>query len=95
MNDVTMLVLMSLADGPKHGHAIQQDILDTTGTRLGPGSLYDAISRLEREDLIVQLEPAGRRKPYELTVSGRTELRERTEQLRTLVRNAEARLATS
>ena len=32
-----VLVLLSLSDGPKHGYAMVQDVLDTTGVRLGPG----------------------------------------------------------
>ncbi len=95
MNDVMLLVLVSVADGPKHGYAIQEDIAAAAGTRLGPGSLYGAIGRLERDGLIRPLDAGGRRKPYEITPEGTRVLRERIEGLRSLVEQADARLATS
>ena len=42
-----LLILSSLAAGPKHGYAMMEDILDFSGTRLEPGTLYGAITRLE------------------------------------------------
>ena len=41
-NDPPLLILVSLADGPKHGHALAKDIEDFAGVRLGPGALYGA-----------------------------------------------------
>jgi hypothetical protein len=41
-----VLVLLSLSDGPKHGHGITADVLDETGVGLGPGTLYGALTRL-------------------------------------------------
>ena len=51
-SDPPMLVLASLANGPKHGHAMMEDIMRLCGTRLGPGTLYGAISRLEQQGWI-------------------------------------------
>src|SRR6267143_255999 len=45
-SDPPLLVLASLANGPKHGHAMIEDIERLCGTRLGPGTLYGAIARL-------------------------------------------------
>ncbi len=45
--DAQMLVLTVLADGPRHGYAINTAIEELTGRKLGPGSLYGALSRLE------------------------------------------------
>ena len=69
-SDPPLLVLASLADGPKHGHAMIDDIAQMCGTRLGPGTLYGAIARLEREELIEPLPPEDRRRPYRLTPQG-------------------------
>ena len=92
--DVTLLVLLSLSSGPKHGHAIQDDVARETAVRLGHGSLYGAISRLESEGLISPLESEGRRRPYQITELGRTALREKTEALQTLVSLARSRLVS-
>ena len=54
-----MLVLASLASGPKHGHAMADDILRLCGTRLGPGTLYGAIARLEQQGWIAPLAAGG------------------------------------
>jgi DNA-binding PadR family transcriptional regulator len=51
-NDAQMLVLTVLADGPLHGYAINTTIDELTGRKLGPGSLYGALSRLEARGLI-------------------------------------------
>lgn len=74
-SDPPLLVLASLADGPKHGHAMIEDIFRMSGTRLGPGTLYGAIARLERERLIEPLPAEERRHPYRLTAEGRRVLR--------------------
>jgi DNA-binding PadR family transcriptional regulator len=47
-----------------------QDIEQMSGMRLGPGTLYGAIARLEREQLIAPLPPDDRRYPYRLTPKG-------------------------
>jgi DNA-binding PadR family transcriptional regulator len=46
-----------------------------SGTRLGPGTLYGAIARLEREKLIEPLPVEERRQPYRLTAKGLRVLR--------------------
>ena len=68
--DPLLLLLVSLADGPKHGHAIMLDVESFAGVRLGPGTLYGAIGRLEADGLIEALPANGRRRPYRLTPSG-------------------------
>jgi DNA-binding PadR family transcriptional regulator len=65
-----MLVLSSLAGGPKHGYAIIQDIREIAGSTLGPGTLYGALSRLEERGLIEALPAEARRRPYRLTAAG-------------------------
>lgn len=82
MRDVTLLVLTSLSDGPKHGYAIQGDIEAFAGVRLGPGTLYGAIGRLERDGDIAPVEvDRQRRKPYRLTTKGRSALAQRLDLL--------------
>lgn len=68
------LILSSLADGPKHGYALTKDIESFAGVRLAPGTLYEALSRLEAHGLIEALESQDRRRPYRLTAAGATAL---------------------
>lgn len=92
MQDVALLVLSSLADGAKHGYAVQQDIESFAAVRLGPGTLYGAIGRLEEDGMIRALRPSDGRKPYEITAVGRAELDRKVKALRSIVRSAEKRL---
>jgi DNA-binding PadR family transcriptional regulator len=84
---------MSLASGPKHGHALITDIESFDGVRLGPGTLYGAIARLEGDALIEPLEPEGRRLPYRITESGAASLGQILDELKQVVSEGEARLA--
>ena len=69
------LILSSLADGPKHGYALTKDVEQFAGLRLAPGTLYEALSRLEGQGLIEALDSEDRRRPYQLTAAGATALR--------------------
>ncbi len=81
-SDPPLLVLASLANGPKHGHAMIEDIVSLGGTRLGPGTLYGAIARLEQQGWIEPLCPEARRQPYRITPAGLSVLRARLQTLR-------------
>jgi len=74
--DPGLLVLISLASGPKHGHAMTLDILEQSGLRLGPGTLYGSIAKLRQRGLIAALPGEDRRLPYEITPEGREALSE-------------------
>jgi DNA-binding PadR family transcriptional regulator len=74
-SDPPLLVLASLANGPKHGHAMIEDIARLCGTRLGPGTLYGAIARLEQQRWIEPLPAEERRQPYRITGEGLSVLR--------------------
>ena len=55
-----VLVLASLSDGPKHGYAIMADVEAFSGLRMGPGTLYAVLARLEQAGLV---RSAARRGP--------------------------------
>jgi DNA-binding PadR family transcriptional regulator len=74
-SDPPLLVLASLASGPKHGHSMIEDIERLCGTRLGPGTLYGAINRLEKQGWIEPLPAQERRQPYRITAQGLQVLR--------------------
>jgi DNA-binding PadR family transcriptional regulator len=65
-----ILVLTSLADGPKHGYALIKDIEQFAGVTLGPGTLYGALARLEDAGLVTPLPAQKRRHPYQITAAG-------------------------
>ncbi len=64
------LILSSLADGPKHGYALTKDVESFAGVRLAPGTLYEALARLQSQGLIEAIESHDRRRPYQLTAPG-------------------------
>jgi DNA-binding PadR family transcriptional regulator len=93
-NDPGLLLLISLASGPKHGHAMLLDVERFAGVHLGPGTLYGALSRLEELGEVEALEPDGRRRPYRLTDRGRRELERRLGSLRRAVSAGLERVGT-
>ena len=92
-NDPPLLILTSLASGSKHGYVLQQDIEAFAGVRLGPGTLYGAIARLEERGQIEPAGPAGRRRPYRLTAAGAETLETALASMRAIVAEGDARLA--
>ncbi len=88
--DPSVLIMSSLAEGPKHGYAITKDIEAFGGVSLGPGTLYGALSRLESRGLIEAVASTQRRQPYRLTARGTAVL---VSQLRSLESVAAAGLA--
>ena len=75
VGEASVLILISLADGPKHGYALIQDIKELADVELGPGTLYGALDRLERLDLIESLPADDRRHPYRIPAPGAAALR--------------------
>ena len=90
--DPPFLILTSLSSGPKHGHALLLDIESFAGVRLGPGTLYGAITRLEQRGLIEPLGADDRRRPYRITAAGSESLSAALADLRKLVNEGTSRL---
>lgn len=90
--DPGLLVLTSLAEGPKHGYAITLDVEAFSGVKLGPGTLYGALSRLESRGLIEALPADDRRRPYRLTAAGSTALEQELQELQAVTRQGLDRL---
>ena len=87
--DPSLLILTSLSDGPKHGYAIMADVAGFSGVRMEPGTLYGALSRLERRGWIAaswDVSDNNRKaKYYKLTATGRKQLERETDSWRRLV----------
>ena len=93
-SDPSLLILSSLASGPKHGYAMIQDIEQFCGTHLEVGTLYGALARLEKLGWIEALEPVERRRPYQLTGTGKAVLHEQLATMTRVVATGSQRLAT-
>lgn len=93
-SDPSLLILASLAGGAKHGYAMVEDIERMAGVRLGPGTLYGALARLEQRGLIEPLPADERRRPYRLTALGASALREQLTALERFATAGLSRLAT-
>jgi DNA-binding PadR family transcriptional regulator len=91
--DPTMLILISLSSGPKHGYAMMEDIRQFSGIELEPGTLYGALTRLERQGLIAPCEAQDRRRPYRITGMGEEWLKERLQTLERIAETTRQRLA--
>jgi DNA-binding PadR family transcriptional regulator len=94
-SEPALLILVSLAGGPKHGYAMIEDIEASYGQRLGPGTLYGALARLEERGLIEGLSSDDRRRPYRLTRAGKAALEGQLGTLRDFVALGIARLRTA
>ncbi len=87
--------MLALADGSRHGYAIKQEVESRTdgAITLGPGTLYEAIQRLEDGGLIEETQAAAdaingqeaQRRYYRLTPRGWTTLREELRSLGRIV----------
>jgi len=73
-SDPELLILASLAPGPKHGYAVMIDVAEFSGVSIGPGTLYTAIGRLVNRGWIEPVSPSGRQRPYRLTGTGAVHL---------------------
>ncbi len=91
-SDPALLILSSLAGGPKHGYAMMEDILQYSGTRLEPGTLYGAIGRLEQRGWIEALASEERRRPYRITAAGAVALQEQLATMSRIVSIGQQRL---
>ncbi|WP_243639155.1 PadR family transcriptional regulator [Streptacidiphilus pinicola] len=99
MQEPTLLLLTALADEPRHGYALMQEVAEISNgrVRLRTGTLYGALERLQREGMVrVEREEVvdGRaRKVYALADQGASALAEETARIRAVALEAERRLA--
>ncbi len=90
VSEQVFLILLSLATGPKHGYAILKEVeaMSEGAMVLSTSTLYGALGRLEKDDLLAHVEaqqvvtPGLPRKVYELTPKGRSLLNSESARLR-------------
>jgi DNA-binding PadR family transcriptional regulator len=90
-------MLLALAEGDLHGYGIKQNVERQTdgGVKLGPGTLYEALQRLEQTGLITEVDQPGQedertRRFYRLTRQGWSTLREEIDRLQRLLDHAQS-----
>lgn len=88
-----LLVLAALRDGPLHGYGIAKEVQASSGVRLGAGTLYGAIARLEQRGLIEAMPQEERKRPYRLSGAGRRVLDEQLVAMEHFLGAARARQA--
>ena len=99
LSEPVLLILLSLADKPRHGYALMKDIefLSKGRVRLSTGTLYGALRRL-LEDLWIerfeQEDTSREKQAYKLTPTGRRQLHRELDRMRQLTRAAATRLRT-
>ena len=98
LSEPVLLVLLSLAEQPRHGYSILKDIEAMSGGRvlLSTGTLYGALQRLLDQGWIERIEedeaPRDRR-TYRLTSRGRRNLQMEIDRMRHLTKLAGLRIA--
>jgi DNA-binding PadR family transcriptional regulator len=98
-SEAVLLILLSLAERPRHGYALMKDIeiLSNGRVRLSTGTLYGALRRLLEDQWIQRFEQADtsrEKQAYRLTAVGRKQLQMELDRMRQLTRAASARLRT-
>jgi len=98
MTEPVLLILLSLAEQPRHGYAILQDTLHMSGgrVRLSTGTLYGALRRLLRDRWIERFQEQDNsrgKQAYRLTALGRRNLQSEVSRLKHLTRVANLRVA--
>lgn len=98
VSEPVLLILLSLAEQPRHGYAILQDTerMSDGRVRLSTGTLYGALRRLLEEDWIERLKEQDHsrgKQAYRLTAAGRQNLQMEVTRLKNLTRVAALRVA--
>lgn len=92
LTPVVFAILLSLAEGEKHGYLIMKDARAPQGggVRLGPGTLYGSLDRMMRSGLVIEsgLSDDERRRYYRLTAQGRRALATELKRLDAAVKSA-------
>jgi len=98
LSEPVLLVLLSLAEQPRHGYSILKDVERISDGRvvLSTGTLYGALQRLLAQcwiERVEEAEPARDRRSYRLTSKGRRNLQAEIERMRRLTKVAGLRVA--
>jgi DNA-binding PadR family transcriptional regulator len=98
LTEPVLLVLLSLAERPRHGYSILKDVeqMSSGSVVLSTGTLYGALQRLLRQGWIERFEEnesSRDRRAYRLTSRGRRNLQSEVDRMRHLSKLASLRIA--
>lgn len=87
MTPAVLHILLSLTRDELHGYGIKQAVEERTGGELslGPGTLYEAVHRMDADGWIEEVPSKGRKRVYRLTEAGRGVLRDELRRLGEIV----------
>lgn len=90
MTEAMYYILLTLTV-PSHGYQLLSSVSRASRgrVRMGPGTLYGVLTRMEAEKMIEIVSDDGRRKTYAITESGRAALRAETDRLRAMLDDQE------
>jgi DNA-binding PadR family transcriptional regulator len=92
LSPAVFAILLSLAEGEKHGYQMMKDARSPEGggVRLGPGTLYGSIDRMMRDGLVEESGTSDdeRRRYYRLTQRGEAVLAVELQRLDAAVKSA-------
>ncbi len=89
MTETAFYILLSLSE-PKHGYGIAKFVSELTEERikLGSGTIYGTLTKMQRDGLIAVFDDSSKRVIYEITDSGRTLLNAEITRIKLIYRDA-------
>lgn len=88
MTEAMYYVLLALMN-PNHGYQLMSAIEQVSHGRvkMGPGTLYGVLTRLQKDELILIIKDDGRRKTYGITDKGKAALKAEYERLKDMIKD--------
>jgi DNA-binding PadR family transcriptional regulator len=90
MSETMFYILLSLQE-ERHGYGIMQHVKELTNNRivLGAGTIYQSLSKLEGDGLIISTKEIDRKKLYIISEVGRLILKEESVRIKEIYQNVE------
>lgn len=90
MTETAFYILLSLNE-PRHGYGIAKFVSELTNDRLklGSGTIYGTLTKMQKEDMIAVFDDSDKRIIYEITPKGRKVLLAEIERIKSVCKNAQ------
>ncbi|MGN0642838.1 MAG: PadR family transcriptional regulator [Huintestinicola sp.] len=89
MTETAFYILLALTE-PRHGYGITKFVSELTEGRikLGPGTVYGTLTKMQRDSLIAVYDDTEKKIVYEITETGKDILKAEIERIKLLYSNA-------